>query len=116
MTVVLAPPPKSVPSSLTPSQVMTRKPPLIGWVVAPLLAPPMAAWKLASAAAAVGWPEPPPRNGVGVAVIGFPWERGASTTLAEELIVIGPRMLAVSLRMMVTGVLKGGVTELDSSR
>ena len=41
ITVLL--PPKSVPLSWTPSQVMVRKPPLCGDGVAPLLTPPMAA-------------------------------------------------------------------------
>src|SRR5438309_1338717 len=47
ITVVFAPPPKSVPSSLTPSQLMARKPLVRGAAggLAPLLTPPMAASK-----------------------------------------------------------------------
>src|SRR5947209_6277775 len=44
MTVVL--PPKSVPSSATPSQLMVRKPVATGGGLAPLLAPPTAFSKL----------------------------------------------------------------------
>src|SRR5438128_2576882 len=76
----------------------------------------MAESKFCSVLEAEGWPIPPPKNVcVGFAIIGFPGERGPSTTLVAELIVSGPIWLVVSVTITMMGVLKGGVTELDSS-
>jgi hypothetical protein len=52
-TVLLGPAAASVPSVLTPSQVMMRKPPLCGAAVV-FFTPPIAASKLASALAGAG--------------------------------------------------------------
>src|SRR5437016_10747115 len=81
-TVVLAPPPKSVPSSLTASQLMLRKPPVNGWATAPLSTPPTAASKPFRADVALAVPTPVNESGVPAAT-GLPGDSIASTTDTE---------------------------------
>src|SRR5437660_611452 len=121
ITVVFAPPPKSVPSSLTPSQLMARKPLVRGAAggLAPLLTPPMAASKAFNAVSAP--PEvlvpPTPLNDCGVpTVIGLPGASGASSTstvvTAVSVLVIG---VAVSKTCSVTLKVVSAPPEPDSS-
>src|SRR5260370_42537551 len=77
-TISVVSAPKSVPSSLTPSQLMVRNPLFRGPGAAPLLAPPIAAAKAFSALLALEGPAPEQTSG------GLPsgGVRAASATVA----------------------------------